>query len=273
MLTCRIVVGILTAGPNSGGHLHPAFTISFALFKGFPWRKVPQYIVAQTMGAFLGGLIVYGQYRPQFTEMTEKLVAAGKEAMVYSSAGPSGALAIYMPHYSSMGFVFMNEIFTSAALGILVFQVLDPSNVFVTPPMVPIFIALGFFGAVACYAGNGIALNTARDLGARFAAACFWGTGVFPARMTAEATFTNILGTTIGAAIQTFWLSDSIRPPTEHAIQAHVAQEKEKEAHLNRILTARSSDRGGQGMLSRVLTGGKASSGGPTVDYSEKASA
>lgn len=262
MLTSSIVVGILVAGPNSGGHLHPAFTISFALFKGFPWRKVPQYIIAQTFGAFLGGLIVYGQYQPQFTQMTAKLIAAGKEAMVYSSAGPSGALAIYPPHFSSMGFVFLNEIFTSAALGILVFQVLDPSNVFVTPPMVPIFIALGFFGAVACYAGNGIVLNTARDLGARFAAACFWGTGVFPARMTAEATFTNIVGTIIGAAIQTFWLSDTIRPPTEHAIQAHVAMEKEKEAHLNRILTARSTDTRGLGVLSRVLTGGKVSSNG-----------
>lgn len=38
------------------------------------------------------------------------------------------------------------------------------------------------------FAADSIALNTARDLGGRFAAACFWGAkGSFPARYTALA--------------------------------------------------------------------------------------
>lgn len=258
-LHCSIALGVLVAGPNSGGHLHPGFTISFALFKGFPWRKVPQYIIAQLLGSFIGGLVVYGSFKPQLVAMTQKLVASGKRSEIFSPAGPSGTFVVYEPPNSTMGVVFMNEIFGDIVLGIIVYSVLDPSNVFVIPTMVPVYIGLGFFAAIAAYAGNGIAYNTARDLGARFAAACFWGTGVFPSRITAEAVLTNIAGVIIGGAVQKFWLSDSIRPHTEHATQLAAAQEKEREAHLHRVLTARSSERGG--MLTRVLSGRLSSNG------------
>lgn len=43
------------------------------------------------------------------------------------------------------------------------------------------------------FAADSIALNTARDLGGRFAAACFWGSkGAFPAKYTALATRSSL---------------------------------------------------------------------------------
>ena len=51
----------LSAG-ISGGHLNPAITISFATFRGFPWRKVPVYIFAQLMGGICGSGIAYANY-------------------------------------------------------------------------------------------------------------------------------------------------------------------------------------------------------------------
>ena len=39
-----IVFAIIVAAPVSGGHLSPSFTITFAIFKGFPLRKVPYYV-------------------------------------------------------------------------------------------------------------------------------------------------------------------------------------------------------------------------------------
>jgi glycerol uptake facilitator-like aquaporin len=45
---------IVTFGPISGAHLNPVVTLSNAAQGRFGWRKVPIYIVAQILGAFLG---------------------------------------------------------------------------------------------------------------------------------------------------------------------------------------------------------------------------
>ena len=45
-------------GTVSGAHLNPAVTISFALRRNFPWRRVPGYIAAELVGAVLGALFL-----------------------------------------------------------------------------------------------------------------------------------------------------------------------------------------------------------------------
>lgn len=83
LLTVAICVGfsiglaIILTGPTSGGHLNPGLTISFAVFKGFPWRKVPQYIFAQLVGAFLGSLMVYVHFAPELNASARADDAAG----------------------------------------------------------------------------------------------------------------------------------------------------------------------------------------------------
>ncbi len=37
-------------------------TICAAIFRGFPWKKVPIYIFAQVLGGFLAALICYANY-------------------------------------------------------------------------------------------------------------------------------------------------------------------------------------------------------------------
>src|SRR6266496_4189048 len=58
-----VAFAIYVAGGVSGAHINPAVTLAFAARRGFPWRKVPSYIAAQLVGAFLGALLVYIVYK------------------------------------------------------------------------------------------------------------------------------------------------------------------------------------------------------------------
>jgi glycerol uptake facilitator protein len=65
-----VAVGVYASAPISGAHLNPAVTIGLAVIGKFPWASVAPYIIAQMIGAFLGGVIVWIAYRKHF-EVTE----------------------------------------------------------------------------------------------------------------------------------------------------------------------------------------------------------
>jgi len=56
-----IVMGMVYAfGDISGAHINPAVTIAFAYAKKFPWKEVPGYVIAQTLGAIVAsGLLLF----------------------------------------------------------------------------------------------------------------------------------------------------------------------------------------------------------------------
>src|SRR5271166_4315237 len=53
-----VLVVILFMGAVSGAHLNPIVSVAFALRRDFGWRRVPAYIFAQLLGAFLAALLL-----------------------------------------------------------------------------------------------------------------------------------------------------------------------------------------------------------------------
>lgn len=123
-----ISFAIITCAPTSGGHFNPAITIALAIWQGFPWKKVPYFIVSQIFGAFIAGLFVMGMYWPEIQAMNEELIAAGKPLV--ANGGPASILCSFPnPNQTNLGYVFMIEFFVDSFIGIVIWSCLDPANV------------------------------------------------------------------------------------------------------------------------------------------------
>jgi glycerol uptake facilitator protein len=53
-------VGVYAFGYVSGCHINPAVTVAMAVEGKFPWRRVPEYIIAQCLGAVVGSFSIVG---------------------------------------------------------------------------------------------------------------------------------------------------------------------------------------------------------------------
>jgi len=63
-----VFVGVYVSATASGAHLNPAVTIALAYAGKFDWALVPQYLVAQLIGAMIGPFLVWLAYKQHFDE-------------------------------------------------------------------------------------------------------------------------------------------------------------------------------------------------------------
>lgn len=63
-----VAVAAYITGWMGGAHLNPAVTFGLAASGLFPWADVPMYIVSQMLGAMVGMLIVYINYKLHYDE-------------------------------------------------------------------------------------------------------------------------------------------------------------------------------------------------------------
>jgi len=66
-----VFVGVYVSATASGAHLNPAVTIALAYAGKFDWALVPQYLVAQLIGAMIGPFLVWLAYKQHFDETTD----------------------------------------------------------------------------------------------------------------------------------------------------------------------------------------------------------
>ncbi|WP_037571347.1 MIP/aquaporin family protein [Phaeacidiphilus oryzae] len=157
-----VTFGVYVAGRLSGAHLNPAVTVTLAAFRGFPWRKVLPYSLAQFAGAFCAALLV----RWNYTEVLAKADPGHtlKTQIVFSTLPGNGTLPI-----SEWGALRDQIIGTS----ILLFVIMALTDLLNTPPLANmggfviglLIVAIGF----AWGTDDGYAINPARDFGPRLA--------------------------------------------------------------------------------------------------------
>ena len=54
-----VVTGAYALGPISGGHFNPAVSVGLAMGGRFSWSELQGYVIAQVLGAIVGGGILY----------------------------------------------------------------------------------------------------------------------------------------------------------------------------------------------------------------------
>ncbi|THH32826.1 hypothetical protein EUX98_g1319 [Antrodiella citrinella] len=171
-----LALGAWLSAGVSGGHINPAVTISFALLRDFPWKKVPVYILAQVLGGICGAGIVYANYHEAIN-----VFEGGNGARTLSTAGLFGTFAA--PHMSAAG-AFFEEFLGTAVLLLVICAVTDRRN---SPPpagLVPLVLFFTLMGIAAAIGWQtGFALNPARDFGPRALTAMVgYGSQVFTFR-------------------------------------------------------------------------------------------
>lgn len=152
---------ILTFGHISGSHLNPAVTLADAFSGGLPWKEVPGYLIAQTMGAVAGvatahimfGLPVYSishHARSGFSQMFSEFVATfglltviwGCSRFRHASVAYAVAAYIIGAYWFTASTSFANPAVTLARSLTNTFSGIAPSDA-------PSFIAAQLLGAFA----------------------------------------------------------------------------------------------------------------------------
>lgn len=151
-----VTMGIYIAGKISGAHLNPAVTLAMACFRGFPWKKVIPYMLAQTAGAFAGAAIVFADYYPQFMKVDP---AFERTAGVFTTFPAFPALP--------MAGLF-DQVIGTALLVLMILAITDERNQPPAANLAPLMIGLEVVAIGMSFGGmHGYAINPARDFGPR----------------------------------------------------------------------------------------------------------
>jgi glycerol uptake facilitator protein len=198
-----VTMGIYVAGTVSGGHLNPAVTLTLAVFRGFPWRKVVPYSIAQTAGAFVAAALVYRNYLPAFRQIDPQLE---RTAGVFTTF-PA------FPAWPQAG--FLDQVIGTALLLLLVLAITDELNIPPGANLAPMMIGLVVVAIGMSFGGmHGYPINPARDFGPRLftAIAGFKNNGLTDGvRVWWIPVVAPLLGGLIGAAAYDFGIRRFLR--------------------------------------------------------------
>jgi glycerol uptake facilitator protein len=220
-----VAFAVYVAGGISGAHINPAVTVGFALRRGFPWRKVPGYIAAQVIGAFLGALLVYIVYKAAIDsyERAHDITRGQPDSVPTFSIFATFPAAYF---HTWLG-PFIDQVVGTAFLVAFVFALVDGRN---QPPkanLAPLIVGFVVVAIGLSFGANaGYAINPARDFGPRmFAWIAGWGEVAMPGNYGNVSGYLWIpivgpfLGGAIGAVVYDVAIRDTLLARGEEAAE------------------------------------------------------
>lgn len=199
-----VFVAVYAMGQFSGAHINPAVTVGLAAAGLFEWGMVIPYIIAQTLGGFIGAVLVWLAYKDHFAETEDEAIklaifSTAPEIRNYPSNVMTEVIGTFILvfgvlYLSSPGFIGMNgEMLSTISI--------DGKEVgFGLGALSALPVGLLVLGIGLSLGGpTGYAINPARDLGPRIAHALL----PFPNKGSSDWAYSwvPIVGPLIGAAL------------------------------------------------------------------------
>ena len=211
-----VMLAIYLTRHLSCAHLNPAVSIAMVISKRMKASKLPAYLGAQFIGAFIAGLAVFLLFSPSIASyesvngIVRGTAASIDTARMFGEFYPNpGASAVV-----SMPLAIAVEAFGTFLLLLFIFALTEGCNVGrPSDAMAPVFIGLTVTSIICLLAPlTQAGLNPARDLGPRMVAWLFgWGDAAFP-DSSGGFFFVYILGPIIGSSIAALFFLYVLEP-------------------------------------------------------------
>jgi glycerol uptake facilitator protein len=96
---------VYAIGKVSGCHINPAITFALAATKRFPWREVPAYVAAQTLGAVLGALGIWALFSSSAIDLGMGQTSFNEASTAWGSAIFAEAIGTFILMFAILGIV------------------------------------------------------------------------------------------------------------------------------------------------------------------------
>lgn len=167
------LIALTAAMPVSGGHINPAITVAVATMGHFPWSRVIQYLIAQHLGGFVAGLMIFLTFNEPINVELSKHAANSTlgyqhTAHIYCSAPAA--------HATPLG-SFVTSFWATAVFLLGIAAILDQQSNMKPPKWYwPLSVSFVLMVALAGFGHNGgPSVNPAADLAPRiFASLAGW---------------------------------------------------------------------------------------------------
>ncbi|KAL4861708.1 hypothetical protein BDV12DRAFT_179858 [Aspergillus spectabilis] len=191
---------------NPSPSCNPAITLVRALIRPErgQWQTLPGKILAQFLGSFVGGALVYINYRSAIAAWDPELTIPGGSILSPSGHHSAGIFCTYpAAFFASNWEAVFSEVLASAVLMFGALSIGDPVNATrFQSPQLSMFLLLLAIGAALGWQ-TGYAINPARDFGPRLFSAFLYGREVFTAAnyYFVVPLFAPIFGCLVGATV------------------------------------------------------------------------